>query len=476
MLMKIDYLQRRGGKLRYRRRIPEDIRPYFGGRAEIVQSLGLNAGDEAKAIALIKRIDRDISVQFLEAARAAHRKEDPAVLAKLAEEWAIANKFLGVDRSGLENPYDPKGPSNYDTWLDGTIHAAEQKIGTERELDLSDLSLEDQYRIETVKSGKRVTAPLTIETAIETYATMRHAGELPKAESAAFSQLREWLGKSSTRYLSELSRSMAREFLGHLANARQQRAGTIRRRLNSLRALWSFSIDHYELTFANPWARLEVPVATELKPVEERLPFNAAHWDKIDTLLMQASGDIRDVLLLLKFTGCRPLEIAGLAVDDVVRMDGLTCLRIRKNEFRRIKNRESDRLVPLVDPQAVSVIERRLGETGSLFPETLHGTSNLSARLNHAIRKAGIPQSSRLTAYSIRHSVTEALRVAGAPDHHMKAILGHADATTTARYGAGGVDVSDLARSLQMAQAHLGKVPLHIYEAEELLDVDATPI
>ena len=159
----------------------------------------------------------------------------------------------------------------------------------------------------------------------------------------------------------------------------------------------------------------------------------------------------------MKATGCRPLEISGFAAEDIINVAGFTSIHVRPNAFRRLRNAESERVIPITDPEALDVIASRSSLSGSLFPPSLHGTSNLSQRLNGAIRRAGVPKSSRLTAYSIRHSIAEALRVAGVPDHHLKAVLGHADPTTTGRYGAGGVDMKALARGLDLAKEKLGE-------------------
>lgn len=80
------------------------------------------------------------------------------------------------------------------------------------------------------------------------------------------------------------------------------------------------------------------------------------------------------VPMFLVYLGARRLEVAGLHVDDVEITDNGPAINIQPNEIRRIKNPQSERLVPIPDELVrlgfldyVAAI-RGLGET-RLFPE-----------------------------------------------------------------------------------------------------------
>ncbi len=51
--------------------------------------------------------------------------------------------------------------------------------------------------------------------------------------------------------------------------------------------------------------------------------------------------------ILGAFTGARRAEIAGLRRNEIIQVDGIWCIDIRKNDVRRIKNSTSKRCVPL---------------------------------------------------------------------------------------------------------------------------------
>lgn len=475
MQMNIKHLQARGGRLRYRRKVPAHLRAYVSGKSEIVHSLGLKVGQEMLAVPEVTRLDRDTDLLLAAAEKQLARNADPYELSLIAEAWAKDNKYLRPDDTGRRG--EPGRDSEYDTWLADTLAKAERATGLHRtphrELELDDLEPLDRAKILTVKKGRRLHVPLTIQRATDDYAEHRHGGDLKKAEGMALKQLREFLGPDRMN-VEDVTRATAREFLKHLAHKGTMGQTTVRRRLSSLRAVFTFAIDHHDLDIRNPWSGLELPaMASGGKESHKRLPFNRDHLSLLNRYLQGNTIDpnIRVLLVLLRETGCRPLEIAGLVSSDVFLSAPVPHVWIRKNAVRRIKTKESDRRVPLTQ-EALSALRQVTSvdaDAGApLFPKSLRNTSNLSQRLNKAIREAGVPKSPRLVSYSFRHSLTEAIRVSQAPEYHLKAIMGHSAQSITDNYGAGGVDLGVLLETLQGAQRFLGDVPEHVYEVDEL--------
>lgn len=100
--MTVKYLHRRGGKLRYRRRIPERLQEYFDGRTEFVEALDIPAGQELKAIPKINRINKRVSQMMMQAEKTALGIADPHAMAIANEQWALERKYIGYDRSGIQ--------------------------------------------------------------------------------------------------------------------------------------------------------------------------------------------------------------------------------------------------------------------------------------------------------------------------------------------------------------------------------------
>lgn len=472
MLMSVKYLQKRGGRLHYRRKIPEHLRPYLGDRREFKQSLGLAETEQHLAPARIKLIDRDVSRMMLQAERLHQRNQSPEALAKIAEEWALRMSFIGPGSE--ENRRTDGEFTELDHWLDQLERRAEAQTPRGEEPDPHYLSAEDKMKLETVKRGKRVKVPVSFISAVEAYTDEQAGGMLGKAEQSAFKQLQEWFNKRGTTTIEDVDRKLASDFITYLSRDRGQSAETIRRRLNSIRALWSFTIDRNEIDdLRNPWAKIKHAAlkSDPLKPKASQrvLPFRFEHWEMIDRWCSENPGSTRDLIVLLKATGCRPLEIAGLQKVDVQTRGNHKVLNIRPNSNRRLKTEGSERFVPVVTLEAIEALDRlTLADRESLFRRALHNTNNTSQLLNKAIRAAGVPKSRRLVAYSIRHSVIEAMRRNQVREGLISAIVGHSESGITARYGAGGYETSVTAEALEHAQSALGDVQKDVYSPAEL--------
>jgi integrase len=483
--MTIKHLQARGGALRYRRKIPERLRPYFGGRTEIVQSLGLNVGQEARAIAMVQALDAQWGERLLEAERAYRDGRDPHALATMAEEWALRQKFIGPDTSGLHHgPYEV---SDYDHWLRNAITPYERRLG--REPELHELDEEVRTKIETVKRGARVPAALTLGRVIDERKKHHWGDKEDKAEAATLPRLEEWIaahpvlskqarGGPRSLPLAEINRAAAREFIDYLHTGLGNGAETIRRRLGVLRAIWNWAADHFEdetLRSKNPWARQTPPkVAREAEKVasQKRLPFTEGHLKLIDAYLLRNDIDphMRAYLRILKYTGARPLEIGGLMKSDVILDAPTPYLHIQVNALRGLKTKGSERRVPIMPEimgEVSALVDNAALPSTPLFPKGFHNTTTLSNRGNKAIRAAGVPKERRLVVYSFRHTVNQAMLVSGAQPYLRHALLGHTEDSTNAVYGAGSVDLRELKKTMHAAFERLGEAPDYIYTPEE---------
>lgn len=492
MRMNIKHLQVRGGALRYRRKIPERLRPYFGGRREIVQTLGLSVGQEGRAIAMVQALNAQWAPHFLEAERAYRAGQDPHTLAASAEEWALRNKFIGPDTSGRFSPTDGSGrelePNDYERWL-------ERKVITpfyrhhRREPELHELDVETRTKIETVKRGTRLPAELTLGRVIDERNKHHWDGKEDKAEAATLPRLEEWIAGHATLSkhingtpqrlpLKAINRALARDFIAYLHSGLENGAETIRRRIGVLRAIWNWAADHFEdetLRSKNPWARQTPPkVAREAEKVasQKRLPFTKGHLRLIDAHLLRNDIDphMRAYLRILKYTGARPLEIGGLLKADVVLDVPTPYLRIQVNALRGLKTKGSERRIPIM-PEIMGEVRALVHNAAlpsiPLFPKGFHNTTTLSNKGNKAIRAAGVPKERRLVAYSFRHTVNQAMLVSGARSYLRHALLGHTESSTNAVYGAGSVDLGELKVAMRAAFERLGEAPEHIYTAEE---------
>jgi len=292
----------------------------------------------------------------------------------------------------------------------------------------------------------------TVGDAVAAYVADRGLAQLRKPEQVAVDQFGALFSK---RRLFDISRSDVRRWVDHLRTSRNQSGSTIRRRLGAMRAIFAVAAEEADFAGANPFRAVRIPDADE---AGVRLPFERSHLELIDSWLLGRAGQrpTGRIIRLMRLTGARPLEIGGLDACDLNLESEMPTIHIKPNAYRGLKTRNSQRVLPLVgDALAVAIELKSACPSGPLFPPNCHATGTLSARLNKALRSAGIPPVREYTAYSFRHTMEEALRLTDAPFEVQQAVLGHAPRTMTDRYGSKRVALGRIRQSIERAAEHL---------------------
>lgn len=131
------------------------------------------------------------------------------------------------------------------------------------------------------------------------------------------------------------------------------------------------------------------------------------------------NSEARDVLLAIVNTGARPSEIVNLRADCIDLQGNIPTIEIRP-DGRELKTRHSQRFVPLV---GVSLEAIRRNQDG--FPRYADKATHWSNAANKFLRENGLLESPRHAAYSLRHSLNDALINVGCTDRIRKDIMGH---------------------------------------------------
>ena len=464
MRIHVKYLISRNGSLYFRRRVPEHLVSLVGKR-EFKKTLSLSIGEEPKAVPVVNRLAKETDRILEEAERLAGQGLGEMELADQAYEWARKNSFLSQGRGLQSGPYEP---SIYEMWLEERLNRTGR--AHESELEKRDFLPATWAKIQTVKKGDRLDVSASIKDAARSYAERHKGGELPKAEEAAIDQFIEFAGD---RDLKSIRRADARDWINYLIKTRAQSPSTVRRRLNSIKAIVNRAIDDFELDMRNPFEKQKLPHAATYD-ASKRLPFNAAHLTRIDqhAAAGQGSREVRTLVALLRDSSMRPLEAGGLDWSDVRLDHAVPHVMLRPNEWRGLKTASSTRDVPLSSSAlaALQHWQEKVTETsGPVFSERSRETSRLSDQLNDFIRAAGVPKSSRLTAYSFRHGFEEALRRAGVEASLQRYLMGHSAQSMTDNYGAHKPPLELLQEAQSAALGFLGLVDDRNYEPFELL-------
>lgn len=257
--------------------------------------------------------------------------------------------------------------------------------------------------------------------------------------------------------------------------------GTIKRRLGALRAITNRVYLDFDYSGRNPFEKHTVKGGKG--NADDRLPFNREMLERIDAYLgsnKRLGHETKNIIRLMKGTGAGPAEIGGLTLSDV-RLDGeIPFIWIRRNAIRGVKTTVRDRRIPLVGDAldaARDAYQRASVRSKGTNPDSTplfkgfgingRGADSISAKLNKAIRAAGVPNSTRLVAYSFRHTMKEALRSAGVADHVQRRLLGHAGQGVADRYGSPHARLAEARDALESAMGFLGDVDPAIYSARE---------
>ncbi len=220
---------------------------------------------------------------------------------------------------------------------------------------------------------------------------------------------------------------------------------SIQKQLNALRSVLSWAVAQGYLE-TNPGTGISHARANGGHSEQtRRLPYEADDLRKLFASIGEKKGADRWLPLLGLWTGARLEEIGQLRTEDVKEDDGVPYIHIRGGDGRRVKNRGSERRVPL-HPELVRlgfldfVQQQRTGGHARLFPELKpdrHGTlSRLwGKRYRYFARSVGVTDS-RKTFHSLRHGFVDAAR-AVMEEEHRHALTGHSNGNVGRTYGLG---------------------------------------
>jgi integrase len=226
--------------------------------------------------------------------------------------------------------------------------------------------------------------------------------------------------------------------------ARGSARGTIKRRINTIRALLNFAKQRFQLSaYVNPFSGLDVPkTASDRRAKDGRLPLTVEEIKRCNPFVMAKNADIADLWVMMMFTGARPRELLGLEWQDVDLDHDVPHVIIRPNAIRGIKTDSSVRKVPLVG-KALEVVHSRANQatiqaygTVPVFPRyaSTSGYNTASNLMTKAMKQAGVWERITKVPYSLRHSHKDWMRRV-APEYWVNLIHGHAQGGIAGNYG-----------------------------------------
>jgi site-specific recombinase XerD len=436
--------------IRYRRIIPEKLRPQLDGRTEWSHTFA-----KGTSLGEIERHAKALAAQH-KALLLRAKVGETISTAMIAQAEADAGVFLAGDAA-----------ARYE-WQSFLANEA-KSLPPSAPFALQLNALEH--------GGKFVPDMLTLTAANE----RRSKAPNPRDVANAIKAFVAVVGEKDIR---AIRRSDVRRFIAHEL-ARDVKPSSVRRRCVTLQGIITDTFDDMEIAQANPFARLKIEGSAP--SVEDRDCFDREQLAKVDSYVAASKRlgpETRNVLTLLKLTGAMPIEIAGLTIGDVKLDHAVPHIVVTENQTRGLKTPHRKRKVPLIGDALTAAqdgvrraLTRSKGKRGAggagdarLFTRGFGANGrkadNISANLNALIDRAGV-DSKKLTVYSYRHTVKEAMVTAGVEEHLRRQLLGHSPRDSHERYGAKQRPLTELRDALASALECLGDVEKQETEKDE---------
>ena len=416
--------RRANGSYRYKRNVPKDL-VLLLGKKTVYRQLGSTL---AKAM-----------------------KEYPYVHARIESMFEVERKKSDKDRA-LEVIRGNLGDDVADLVLAKAVVEY-----SDEDYDLNELAEKQDGRLpqavlEQIYQGELREDPLTLTRVLEDYIDYKTVdGVIDQNLSNRIERLRREMlhlyGKTKMEkvLLKDISRSDANALrdllLGKMA------PNSVQRTIGILKAAVNFTITEQGLGIPNVFASLRIKGAGASRT--DRLPISDTD---LESLIAAAKGSepAASLLVVLADTGARLGEIVGLEARDVDTEARV--LHIRPNGTRGLKTKSSQRSIPL-SQRATEALKGRLvglSDTSPIYEQYARprGRDAASAMLMKRLR--ALVDDPKVTIHSLRHRMKDKLRNTGCPENLSKEILGHAQGSIAANYGAG--------YSLDVMRAALEKV------------------
>ena len=256
---------------------------------------------------------------------------------------------------------------------------------------------------------------VNISTIIESFQPRRVALSEVAAEYLALKQIDQtpprvalstFISLAGDRDVSDYTRQDAKLFVHHL-EMKGNKTATIRRRINSLSAIMNYAYSELDLDKRNPFTRLFI--RNEGDDIFKRGTFTNEQLKYGYDKALASGSAVKLLMPMLGETGCRLAEIVGLRLDDIDLENDL--INIRPNSARRLKNKTSERVLPLVGYARTAMEQAMLqADDQWLFPQYIKAGHCYATHASNALNKWLKRDFGGLTAHSLRHIFRDRLR------------------------------------------------------------------
>ena len=433
----------KAGSWHYRRAIPQALREVMGKR-EQKKKLGSSEQEAIKAYSgAHKLFEAELEVARLELVKRNTVTTEPQTTYNAFRKAMEIFIELGFDpdATGLnpDDAVDEQEALARDVVTEGISQKYPQDPDTGYPIGVSPV---DTQLVRLLNSdGEMSPPPVTFLDAVELY--IEHKLQNDGADKIKIQRCRRTAGYATSAWnhnpqLRKLSYLDGMKVLKHLQTTTTQASATHKRYFNDLKSIVNYAIRVLNLKdINNPFSNVEIKVTGRKR--DERRSFTSEELVAVRNLVLStANKELQLIWRLMEGTGCRNGEICGLEAEDI-KLDGnIPYLIIQPNDTRKLKTNSSNRDVPLVGDALEAAREAIAiaGENSTVFMRYTKGSRSsdrVSASLMKYVRQ--VTTDRRVTTYSLRHCMSDRLRLAGVSDTTRRGLLGHSNQGAAESYG-----------------------------------------
>ena len=399
-----------------RKVIPQKLRPYFGGKRELLKSLGTK--DQGKATPLFHAVMADLEGR-IERARQMARGETPSPVFVM---HATPEQQAAMKAVRLATP-------------EGRIEAMTEKV--ERQLEQAGLTTP-------------IVEVLTLDQLFEKWKAENKPS--PNSEEE-YARAKGWFKKlCGDKPIAEYTIADSRKYKEHVLamtghDGEPLAHATMVKNFSMVRTLFKYA-DGNEYLTANPF--LKITIAKDKGKAKKRQEWDDDELKKLFASSIYTQGERPKagageasywIPVLGLYHGSRLGELCQLDRHDVLKRNGFWCFRMTDEEDKSLKTSSSKRYVP-IHKRVIELgfLEYWKSQTGKkLFPKiTPDHRGRWSAKWSKWFgrHRADLGLEGRFRDFhSFRHGWKTVARGAGIPEDHHDEITGHDNASVGRSYG-----------------------------------------
>lgn len=426
--VKVKYWQQPRGKdttIYYKRRIPNALKEHYNGQTVITQST--NKSNLQGAIPVLFKINNSVEQEWKYIKDKKLRGGVVASLTKdavaLLADYELDSKGKGSDLHSMlfTDHLDAKLPPTAQEKLHPLGNSPEHNDVKEEVLK-EYLAPHELVAIDILKGQYS----LYLSDYLQPYADLKGLDKKSKPFKDAARVINQFTDKYGDRPPHKYSRLEVNEFITFRLYSGVS-TGTVERNFNVLNAMINKVNIEYEIDEVHRFSKPNIPKKGEDK--KERKDFTEEHLQELRSKLTDSSTDVDCLIKIMLDTGMRVSEVVGLASQDVHLEGEYPYISLQKNPLRRLKTKNSERLIPLVG-LALEALESLNLDTPWVFTRYLNNekdgfkSTGASNAANNRIRRLLGIKTGGPTSHSFRHTMQTRLRNVECPEDIRQEILG----------------------------------------------------